>query len=1036
MRTIALALAASTVALARVSAAPERHYYTREVIQTARDNIARYEWARKEQERIVGEADKWVKYDDSTLRLLVTPPEVPRAIVAHEQGAPVNGEELNRLGRYSWIISFDRPYKVQSPVDGSIYPSNDFLAYYRSGLDERGIFDEKRADRSLLTGPYPDDGWGCKVPGFEKPFWFVGVYAHWSVIRLLLPAIENLSKAYLLTDDPRYAHACAVLLWQLADYYPRYAYERQSRYGKEVQPDYVGRLLYHTWESLYTCHVVPPAYDAIRTAIEGDRALMEMTGQTAGEIRRHIEERLLRTMARDITDGSGRIHGNYGMHQVSLLRIATVLSGCEGTPSSEEMVAWVLRNPDARSYTQIGLLDALNNLIHRDGYPFESPSYNCAWMREIGEIVASLGDAGEPIRRSPRFRKLYTWPMRMTVAGEFVPSYGDSNHLFHGLLGWSPEYLETAFRLLGDPVMAKAIVSSGSSPTRDLFQRPLDEEIERAATAHPAPLGLTSDCLPAVGFASLQTGSDANRTGLALFYGYYSGHLHYDRLQLDVYSWRNALTPDFGYPETADSYDPRRFGFLSHTVAHNTVMLDARRQEAMAGRLHLFDPGEFAQIVEASAEDCYAGLAKLYRRTLILVEVSDDKAFAVDIFRVRGGTQHDWLIHGTQAEFLSDLPLTAPRTEGTLAGADVPYGYFYDDRRYDDNNRAHVPYYEYRGSGYQWLFNVQSAPLEGVGTATWRLNRPKELFPPQPREGVALRAHLIGRAETVFACDGIPQRRKDWPERIKFLVRRRTGQDLESVFVTVLEPYRNQPFIESVKALPIEGSDMPVALEVACDGARYAIFDRLDAAEGQRSVLRLPGDILLDARAAVLRMRNDDVTRGYVLDDVGSRIPYAPALAAATGASVLSVDYATGEVVLDSPIVSEIPPAGGLAIVEGHGHASAVPVARRIAADRFSVGDDDLTAAMVHVSAVEGDRVIFKPPFAEFAAPGMTAVNARGEAVGRVRSLSRGVAILDRATALDRFPEHEGSRICRFVVVGPGDRVTFHAGVRWHTKRP
>ncbi len=53
----------------------------------------------------------------------------------------------------------------------------------------------------------------------------------------------------------------------------------------------------------------------------------------------------------------------------------------------------------------------------------------------------------------------------------------------------------------------------------------------------------------------------------------------------------------------------------------------------------------------------------------------------VDVFRVTGGRQHDWILHGTDTGFESDLDLTSPRTNGTLAGTDVEYGHFYDDRK-------------------------------------------------------------------------------------------------------------------------------------------------------------------------------------------------------------------------------------------------------------------------------------------------------------------------------------------------------------------
>jgi len=394
------------------AAAEERTYYDRSKMTALETNLENFEWANRQKEAIINRADKWLQYDDERLRTLVPPPRVARAIVAHEKGAPVNGDALNKIGRYSWVISFDKPWKVTSPVDGKVYPSNDFSAFMASGFK----------DRSLLTGPYPDDGWGSSVDGEDRPFWFVGVYAHWSVERLLLPALDDLGKAYLLTDDPRYAHAASLLLWQLSEYYPDYFYEKQSRYGKEVQPNYLGRLLYHTWESNSTAQIVPLTYDAIKPTIEGDRALHRLAGKSPSAIRAEIEDRLLRTMANDIMDGSGRIQGNYGMHQSALLKIAATLKRSRKEPTAKQMVDWVLQNPSANRYTQIGLEDALGNLVHRDGYPFESPSYNIGWTRSLDQIVSLLGDQGNRILSMPRFKDIFLWPIRMTLAGEFVPS--------------------------------------------------------------------------------------------------------------------------------------------------------------------------------------------------------------------------------------------------------------------------------------------------------------------------------------------------------------------------------------------------------------------------------------------------------------------------------------------------------------------------------------------------------------------------------------------------------------------------------------
>jgi hypothetical protein len=990
-------------------------------------NLKRYEWAREQRDGILGRAGAWLRYGDERLRTLVPPPEVPRARDTHYgyKIAPAHSQELRNLGLRPLEVSFNKPWKVISPIDGRTYPSNDFGAFMATGYE----------DRSLLTGPYPDDGWGCHIPGEDKPFWFVAAYAHWAVVKLLMPALADLSRAYRITGDRRFAHACSLLLWQMAEYYPRYSYEKQSRYGRENQPNYLGRLLYHTWEALLTCQIVPAAYGLVRETIDRDRALVQLTGQPPGQIRTHIEDRMLRTMANDIMDGSDRIQGNYGMHQVALLRIAGVLKHSRKRPTSREMVDYVVSNPMARTYTQLGLEEALANLVHRDGYPFESPNYNAHWIKALGAIVSSLGREGRRFAAMRRFRDSSTWPIRMACAGRFVPGYGDAYQMFPGLLAWTAETFDTAYRFHRDPLFAKALALNNASGTRDLFTESIEDDLAEAANRCPGPLGVQSQLLPGVGFASLQTGSELNRTALALFYGYYRGHNHFDRLQLDIYAWNHALTPDLG-SEVSDSYDPRRFGFLAHTISHNTVMVNAKRQCEARGRLHVFDPGPFVQLVETSAEDAYPDTVDLYRRTLFLVEVSPDRAYVVDIFRVRGGTQHDWIVHGTHADFESDLDLSAPRKTGTLAGRDVPYGSFYDDARFDNNNSAHLSYQLYEGSGFQWLLNVQQARLRGIGTATWRVKGTSGANASRTKGGVRLRAHLIGRGETVYASDGVPPRGPTNPETIKFLIRRRAGKELESTYVTVFESYRRRPFIKSVRALPVEArDDMPVALEIACGGMTHILFNRLEGGRDGSTVLAVDGNTTLDARAALIdRTPKGATSRAYLLDNAGTRGPDLDiASAPSLKARVKGVNYERGMVTLTRPILTGISPSGGIAIVESGRHANAISVSRIHDARTFSVGDDDLSSATVQVVSARGAQISFYPRHTYFAEPGMTLVNERGKTVGRIRSIDGGSATLTRSgLTLRDFPDRDGDgrRTCRVVVVGPGDTVTVHTSAR------
>jgi hypothetical protein len=438
-------------------------------------------------------------------------------------------------------------------------------------------------------------------------------------------------------------------------------------------------------------------------------------------------------------------------------------------------------------------------------------------------------------------------------------------------------------------------------------------------------------------------------------------------------------------------------------------------------------------------------VAKLYRRTLMLVDAGPDRAYLVDIFRVRGGKQHDWIVHGTQAEFESDLPLTAPQKEWTLAGADVSYGRFYDDLSLRDKPWGTVQYHRYTGSGFQFLLNVQRAMLNGPGRVSWRLNRPEDLYPKHPTKGVALRAHLLGKGEEVFACDGRPQLRKDFPETVKFVVRRRVGNELESVFVTVFEPYKDTPFIESVRPLEVKGAEgMPVALEVRAGGARHIIFNRIEATNEGEWVVSLPeGPLVTDGRAVVLKapqretrfLQENGFLGAYLLS--GRKVQWGKftlECSPASHAKVTSVDYKAGVISLDGPIFSEKPPAGSVAIIQNDEHAAAVPIARVVSPTSFSVGDDDLCAARFSVVSVSGDTVKLSPTFAYFARPGMTIIAKAGKPLGRLKSVSSDSLVVDRGgLSMEDVPDsnQDGHRHLFAAVVGPGDELSVH----WSTRR-
>lgn len=1004
-----------------VQAESERTYYTDARLAILRSNLKQYGWARQKRDEIFAAADRWARYDDEKLRSIVIPPRVPRGYQVNNFGCPVHGVEVHAQGLYKWVIDFDNPFKVTCPAGGETYPSNDFARYLGSDM----------VDRSLLTGPYPDDGWGWPRPGEEEPYWFVAYYTHWSMRQFLPASITSLSKAALLCEDPeqagRYAHKCALILWQLSVYYPEYAYEKQSREGR-ARSDYKGKLFNAIWEVDVPVYCAP-AYDAVRPFLKQDTALQKLAGKTAEEIDAMIRERLLLEAATCITDQSRRIRGNYGSHQWALVILSQVLNEQAIHPTSEEMIQYVLANPNIDLYTDLGIRDALENLIYRDGMPFESPGYNRGWVSHLTDVAEALIHVGVNLFETPRFKKLLTWPFEIQVAGQFTPSHGDTGDMFARGAMWSPEVCRTALPHIRDPRMARVLRSDGGLEN-DLFDEPSDELLARFSEAETPPTGCNTFHFPAYGLANLQCGSEENRTAVSFFYGSHGAHMHHDQLNISLFSYGNALLTDIGYPEQTDPFNHKRYGFFNNTIAHNTVVVDAVKQGRGPGKLHAFQPNGFAQVVDASCEGAYPDNVDLYRRANMLVQVTPTQSYLFDVFYVRGGHQHDYSAHGTQAEFFCDPPLGPVQKSGTLAGPDVPYEHFYDDPELKDRPLGSVPYGGYRGSGYQFLTGVRSAPFRGEAVCEWRLTEPKEGQPERAWQGIGLRAHLVGESEELIACDGPVQKYNYLPKTVKFLIRRRTGSNLASTFATLYEPYKDQPWIERVSQTELEPDDGRAAgvLVELTDGGRHYLFHSL----APNQAYTLDNRVYVEGQAACLVLDGGgDPVRAMLLN--GAKLAMGDFSLKGKGlrrSKIVSVDYDGGTVEIAHPLLHGDLLPGQAILVAPDGFADCVTLQKVISKTRFWIGNEDLQVAGGPIVDIRpGENQILSGAANPHAQIGMTVFNCRKAPQGRLAEKIESGWTLDR-TGLgplkpEDFPKAKGDRMPRYSVVmaAPGDEV-------------
>lgn len=1008
-------------AVRTANASDRRTYYTDARMDVVRHNLEHYGWAREHRAEILKKAEHWARYGDAKLRTLVSPPQVPRGYQVHNDGCPVHGVRVHEQGLYRWIIDFDRPYKVTCPVGGETYPSNDFEAFLATGMQ----------DTSLLNGPYADDGWGWHRPGDPVPanYWFVAYYAHWSMMRFLMEAIEVLGQAAVLADEEvnakRFAHKCALLLWQLAVYYPDYKYERQSRESKEHNPEYTGKLFNRIWETRppHTCAI---AYDAVRPFLNADTELQCLADRTGPEIHATIRDRLLREAARCILHAAGgRIRGNYGMHQKALLTLAQVLTASKGRPRSEEMVQYVLANPDPVMATDMGLRDALENLVYRDGMPHESLSYNRIWVHDLTELAALMVETGVNLFEHPRYRKLVTWAFDVCIAGKFTPSTGDSGDMFAHGGAWQPAVCQLALPYVHDARLAW-VLKTQPDVRQDLFSTPVETQLSVLPEGEAPEIGIGSFHFPAYGMANLQCGDKTNRSAVSFFYGDHQAHLHFDQLNILFFSHDNVLLTDIGYPEQTDAFNHRLAGFFTNTVAHNTVVVDEVRQGRGPGRLHGLVTEGFAQAVDASCEGTYEGRVDLYRRANVLVEAFPGRHYLFDVFYVNGGRQHDYLLHGNQADFACRPALGPVRKSGTLAGEDVPYEQFYDDPELKDKRLSSVPYRGYRGSGYQFLYNVQKGNLTGEATAEWRLSEPIAGQPERPWRGIGLRAHLIGRDEELFACDGPVQKYKYLPESVKFLVRRRTGANLSSVFATIFEPYRERTWIRRATRIELtpDGSRAAAVRVDLDDGSTHYLFHALDADRTYtlQDGIRIAGQLAILALNKAGRAVRAMLFNGRMLETDGLRLEGE----GMRRGRIASVDYGRGTIELADAVIEDTLRAGQAIPVVSDGFSDSVTLSKVIDRRRFSIGDEDVNVAGGPVLDVRTDRLLTSAsnPHAH---AGMTLLNSLREPQGRLAAKVDGGWRIDREgrrpMTMEDFPVADGDAGPRYSVamLGAGD---------------
>lgn len=822
-------------------------FYTAERLHNVRANCDKYDWAKSLRSRSIREAAYWLNKTDDELWAMVPGQDLPRCIdVTFDRltkgpkflGCLNCGKKILRYGTYPYNPDFiGKPWKLTCPACGAVFPTNDFGKYYQSGIDETGVFNPAKADKSLLYNtahPDPndplhkygvDDGYGY-IDKNGRSYKYIGYYT-WKYWQRLCGGLAELSRAYLYTGEQKYAHKAAILLDRLADVYPSMDWKPYADRGwfHSDKGTGKGKIQGSIWEC-GTVTSIADSYDEIISGTVNDPALYAFLKKKSEKYKlptpkgnrdlliKNIDDNILRCAFKAVT--TGQIFGNEGMHQLTAVRCAIALNT---NPETSEWIDWIF-SPQGGKIPQ-----TIINLFDQDGSTNEgAPNYSRFLGLEMTEMATVLDGYPQYTRHNifkefPQFSATYLLAYRWAALGKAIPNIGDTGAT--GLVAThelSVQYMAKGFRFTKNPDIALAVYrANGNSAIglgRDIYTADPDSlsRVIQKIAEKEGPRPVKGYLMSGFGLALLESGNQQSGVALADNYGRTIKHAHPDMLNFDLFAFNHWLAPDFGYPEFATVW-PSNAEWTGSTLSHNTVYVDQHPQkEIWSGHTKLFKQLKGFGAFTIDGKGAYPELTD-YRRTMLLIDSKNDgkNAYVVDIFHVAGGKDHLLSFHGPPGVVTSTGLQLETQAKGTYAGEDIPKGA-------EANNQFPI--------GYSYLYNVKKDKSPSAQfMVDWKAEPGfREI---KAEDDIHLRVHVLNQNDDAALADGDPPQNKAGnPKSIGFMLLHRSGADLQSNFVSVIEPYSHHPTIKTVKRLD-NGKGDYIALQIdKTDGTTdYVIYN-------------------------------------------------------------------------------------------------------------------------------------------------------------------------------------------------------------------
>jgi hypothetical protein len=648
-------------------------------------------------------------------------------------------------GDTGWSWSASNPNQVTSTPSGTVFPNGTYQSYTQAVTVFSG--NTVQAPYYLKAGSATSKSLVFALIDYRK----LGQLR--SDFNKLAPAYMNSGTSHA-TRNQTYARRIAIALLDWGRWYPDYFLTAKNSasfintspsyiLGSDLQRASDHNGLAHEWQDDELL-----AFDAIYDS----PGLANLSAELGFDVRAYITTNLFCN------------EGDFIVYHVPV--DVAIQSNLSGPYTVLALVARVLNRPDYIIWMDSYLDATVTRKIRRDGTLSEGMGYSIGYINE--NLSGARNTRDYFLSRPDDTPQLQAIRLRST---NYV------NILQYGQGQWATVALPNG-----------QLPSFGDTPFNNYFS---------ARNAGNSAL------LPAYGTVSMGAGSSSS-TAVQLNQNFSgdNNHMRSDTTAFTLWAFSNEYLGNIRYHNGTAGRQ-----FTEQILAYNAVTIDRVDMSSPSantsgnGDLTLYEPGNNGLgVTELDGQRAYSNKASRYQRVMLLNTSDLSRPYVVDVFRVTGGTTHDYVFHGPiryDSTWECSFPLvTNPAPYPMLEGSEV----WVEPQTSGDS----FPYYGF------WR-NVSSNQAPGNFQLTYRdasaSNRDSRLWMTDD-----------GTANVYIGTTPVPARDNSEPVnywvngivRPSSIIRKRIGSGtLQDLFVSVIEPMNNGvSVIQNVERLPMNGAGL------------------------------------------------------------------------------------------------------------------------------------------------------------------------------------------------------------------------------------